>query len=179
MANPFIDLIEAAGPLLLSSMAVFASMGAVLDLLRWFRSREKDIGARIEIPSGSTVIHNRRTTHDSKWPGDRKSESEAATIERQEAETIENATQYVTVRPRRTKGPFLALVLVAIVFAISLAVLWSLMHMGGPIEATVNATIQKAGGSILIVGGGLVGAFFAISIIALIAIHVFTNKFDE
>lgn len=50
--------------------------------------------------------------------------------------------------------------------------------MGGPVEATVNATISKAGGSILIVGSGLFAAFFAISLIGFVAIRIFSGMFD-
>jgi hypothetical protein len=71
---------------------------------------------------------------------------------------------------------FLAVLLVVCVFAISIGVIWSLTHMGGPIEASVKTTIEKAGGSILIVGSGLFGAFFAVSILAFGAIHVFSKR---
>jgi hypothetical protein len=76
-------------------------------------------------------------------------------------------------------APFYAVILVALVFAISIGVVWALTHIGGPLEATVNATIAKAGGSILIVGGGLFAAFFAVAFMAFVAIRFFSDKFDR
>jgi hypothetical protein len=73
---------------------------------------------------------------------------------------------------------FYALLLVFSVFAISIGVIWSLTHIGGPIEASVKATIEKAGGSFLLVGSGLFGAFFAVAILAFAAIHVFSKRLD-
>src|ERR1700723_3859380 len=148
MASPFIDILEAALPLLLSSLAIFTSMGAVVDFLRWLKPKPKpdyfggdDIGGD-DFDDGieDRVVHNRRITHDSHWSQERRRKSEAATVERQDYELLKTPRRQIRIpKPRRGKAPFLALVLVAIVFAISLGVLWSLMHMGGPIEATVNA----------------------------------------
>jgi hypothetical protein len=180
MASPVIDLVEAVLPLILSLGGIFASTGAVVDFWKWLRQNK---GATVEDDSVDLpTVHNRWMTHDRKWPAGKESQAEAATGEIQGGEAYTELREYAPRRPRRPprrRAPFLAAVLVAIVFAISLAVIWILTHMGGPVEATVNATIEKAGGSILIVGSGLFAAFFAISLIGFIAIHVFTDKFDE
>jgi hypothetical protein len=85
-----------------------------------------------------------------------------------------------TARESTSKfGPFIALLLVVCVFAISIGVIWALTHIGGPIEAGVKTTIEKAGGSILIVGTGLFGAFFAVALMAFAAIRVFSGSFDR
>jgi hypothetical protein len=76
-------------------------------------------------------------------------------------------------------GLFYAALLVLCVFAISMGVVWTLTHMGGPLEATVNTTVAKAGGSILIVGGGLFAAFFAVAFMAFVAIRVFSGHFSR
>jgi hypothetical protein len=71
---------------------------------------------------------------------------------------------------------FYALFLVGCVFAIAIGVVYTLTHIGGPLQATINATIAKAGGSILIVGGGLFAAFLVVSLMAFVAIHVFSGR---
>jgi hypothetical protein len=94
--------------------------------------------------------------------------------------SIDGATR-LRKRPTSTPGVglFYAALLVLCVFAISIGVVWTLTHMGGPLEATVNATVAKAGGSILIVGGGLFAAFFAVAFMAFVAIRVFSGHFSR
>jgi hypothetical protein len=95
---------------------------------------------------------------------------------------LERVPSQVLAPPFQSKsnfGPFIALSLVICVFATSIGVIWALTHIGGPIEAGVKTTIEKAGGSILIVGTGLFGAFFVVALMAFAAIHVFSGSFDR
>jgi hypothetical protein len=77
------------------------------------------------------------------------------------------------------KGLVYSFLLVVCVFGIAIAVVWTLTHIGGPLQATVNATVAQAGGSILIVGGGLFAAFFAVAFMAFVAIRFFAGRFDR
>ncbi len=83
----------------------------------------------------------------------------------------------------RTRNPqlrlFYAFLLVVCVFAVSIGVVYTLMHIGGPLEATINATIAKAGGNILIVGSGLFAAFFVVALMAFVAIRVFSGHLNR
>lgn len=82
-------------------------------------------------------------------------------------------------RPSSGLAILYAAILVVCVFAISIGVIWTLTHIGGPLQATVNATIAKAGGSILIVGGGLFAAFFVVALMAFVAIRVFAGQINR
>jgi hypothetical protein len=66
----------------------------------------------------------------------------------------------------------LACGIVALVFGLSVSVIWCLTRIG-PIAAEVEASIKKLGGSVWIAGGGLFGCFFAIALLGFGAIYVF------
>jgi len=171
----------AIGGIILPLLGIFASSGALAIIRRALRGRQ-EVEDRANEP---IIIENYWQRRDRQGTTALRNVAEVITeqvsdenIDFSEIQEAQELPNYSPERPRHRGGPFLAAVLVAVVFGISLAVIWSLMHMGGPVEATVNATISKAGGSILIVGSGLFAAFFAISLIGFVAIRIFSGMFD-
>jgi len=75
--------------------------------------------------------------------------------------------------PRRLAA---ACMIMVVVFGASVAVLWALTHIGGPLQAKVEASIEKFGGSIWITAGGLLGAFLAICLVGFGAIYVLSDR---
>lgn len=78
--------------------------------------------------------------------------------------------------PTRSHANLLvACIVVVIVFALSVGVLWCLTKIG-PIEAQVDASLKRLGGSIWVAAGGLMGCFFAVALLAFGAIYVFSGR---
>lgn len=69
-----------------------------------------------------------------------------------------------------------ALVILVFVYALSVLVLWSLVGIGGPITAQVQASVKKLGDSIWIAGGGLFGAFMVIALVGFGVVYVFAGR---
>ena len=61
------------------------------------------------------------------------------------------------------------------VYALSIGVIYSSSKIG-PIEAQVEGSIKKLGGSIWIAAGGLVGVFLAISLVGFGAVYIFSGR---
>ena len=66
-----------------------------------------------------------------------------------------------------------AAALVAFVYVLSVAVLWSLIRLNaGRVGADSRATVKRFGGSILVAAGGLLGGFLALAFVAFMALFV-------
>jgi hypothetical protein len=148
----------------LGASGVFASSGAIQIITKLFKSIISSQGAEIGLKNQVRV----RTTD---------SVEDEAILDRIKRERHPPLVEVSYRNPGL--GLFYAFILVVFVFATAIGVVWTLTHIGGALEATVNATIEKAGGSILIVGGGLFAAFFAVSFMAFVAIRVFSGRIDR
>jgi hypothetical protein len=83
---------------------------------------------------------------------------------------------------RREKGKpslgiLLVLLLVLVIFAISLGLLWALLHVGPPIQTGVRFLIKYAHGNVLIILTTLFACFFVSSAITFLGMRIFSKKF--
>jgi hypothetical protein len=172
---------------LLSASGVFAATG-VLELLKKFFSLQRaqhavkpPVSASIKLPPATILKQSRDDWDVQAAPAPVVPSAENPPLHPSDAQRIETPWDSVqaSASPGPGRGLVYAFILVVFVFAIAIGVVWTLTHIGGPLEATVNATVAKAGGSILIVGGGLFAAFFAVSFMAFIAIRFFAGRFDR
>jgi hypothetical protein len=75
-------------------------------------------------------------------------------------------------------SPLAPIIGVVSIFFADVLVLWMLSRIGGPLKADVKASIKKFGGSIWITGGGLLGAFLAIAILAFGGVYMLAKLFS-
>jgi hypothetical protein len=68
--------------------------------------------------------------------------------------------------------------IVVLIFLVDLAVLWTLSKIGGRLQADVQATIKKFGGSIVLTSAGLVGCFLAIAIVGFAGIYFISRLLE-
>jgi len=107
----------------------------------------------------------RRTTHD---------HAPSELENRIAQEDLERNVREFRRKPRRRLAAACAIVVV--VFVLSVGVLWALTHIGGPLQAKVDASIEKFGGSIWITATGLLGAFLAIALVGFGAIYILSDR---
>src|ERR1700722_18616458 len=113
----------------------------------------------------SVTVTGQRTTHDHA-PSELELKLAHEKLQRELKETQE--------RPRRRLAAACAIVVV--VFVLSVGVLWALTHIGGPLQAKVDASIEKFGGSIWITATGLLGAFLAVALVGFGAIYILSDR---
>jgi hypothetical protein len=169
------EILTAIISALLSATGIFASTGVIELAKKYFRQVRQRRESDILLEEEKTLW----TTTDSASPKIPSVDSGRTPARRDSSDNwrIGGAPRQRSMRPQA--GLFVAFLLVVCVFAIAIGVIWALTHIGGPVEAGVKTTIEKAGGSILIVGTGLFGAFFAVSLLAFAAIHVFSKRPDD
>jgi hypothetical protein len=162
---------------ILAAVGIFAAAGVIQILARVFRKpshNAEEVEEEIELPQATrepTQWHADAPNVPQSWPA----EHEAYRGDPARGRLRASAAMSSASSPGA--GVFYAAILVVCVFAIAIGVVYTLTHIGGPLEATVNATVAKAGGSILILVGGLFAAFFAVAFMAFVAIRVFSGQF--
>ena len=79
---------------------------------------------------------------------------------------------------RQARDPLLPVFCVLVIFFADVTVLKMLSNIDGPLKADVKATIKRFGGSIWVTGGGLLGAFLAIGLLAFGGVYLFAKLFS-
>jgi len=102
----------------------------------------------------------------------KKKDAELAVLKLKREEREDEIERQKAVRAKRREDIEVAVGVVAFIFVLTLAILWGLSRIDGPIKAEVKAVIERFGGKLWVTAVGLVGAFLAIAIVGVVSVYV-------